>query len=70
MSRIFVDVTLPISERLSVWPGDPPVHVARMVDGLPMVSGLSMSVHAGTHIDAPAHFLPGGAGWTTCRWMS
>ena len=27
-----------------------------------MVSGLSMSRHAGTHVDAPAHFLPAGAG--------
>ena len=27
-----------------------------------MLSGLSMSCHAGTHVDAPAHFLLGGAG--------
>jgi arylformamidase len=62
MSRTLIDVTQPISERLPVWPGDPPVHIAAVSDGLPMVSGLSMSCHAGTHVDAPAHFLAGGAG--------
>ena len=62
MPRTLIDVTLPISEQLPVWPGDPPVHVTRVSDDLPMVSGLSMSCHAGTHVDAPAHFLAGGAG--------
>ena len=62
MPRTLIDVTQPISEQLPVWPGDPPVHVTRVSDDLPMVSGLSMSCHAGTHVDAPAHFLLGGAG--------
>jgi arylformamidase len=62
MPRTLIDVTQRISARLPVWPGDPPVHVAAVSDGLPMVSGLSMSCHAGTHVDAPAHFVPEGAG--------
>jgi arylformamidase len=84
MPRTLIDVTLPISDKLPVWPGDPPVyvtrvsddllpdegrrtkdeavHVTRGSDDLPLVSGLSMSCHAGTHVDAPAHFLLGGAG--------
>jgi arylformamidase len=62
MPRTLIDVTLPISDKLPVWPGDPPVHITRVTDDLPMLSGLSMSCHAGTHVDAPAHFLPGGAG--------
>jgi arylformamidase len=84
MPRTLIDVTLPISDKLPVWPGDPPVYVTRVSDdllpdegrrtkdgglhvtrvsgGLPMVSGLSMSCHAGTHVDAPAHFLLGGVG--------
>ena len=62
MPRRLIDVTLPISDKLPVWPGDPPVHVTRVGDDLPMLSGLSMSCHAGTHVDAPAHFLLGGAG--------
>jgi len=62
MPRTLIDVTLPISDKLSVWPGDPPVHVTRVRDDLPMLSALNMSCHAGTHVDAPAHFLLGGAG--------
>jgi arylformamidase len=62
MPRTLIDVTLPISDKLAVWPGDPPVHLTRVSDDLPMLSGLSMSCHAGTHVDAPAHFVPGGAG--------
>ncbi len=34
MRRTLVDVTLPISEKLPVWPGDPPVYVARVSDDL------------------------------------
>jgi len=58
------DVTLPLSPDLPVWPGDPPVELARVSD---MATGaafnltrLCASAHAGTHVDAPAHFLPGG----------
>ena len=62
MPRTLIDVTQLISEELPVWPGDPSVHVTRVSDDLPLVSGLSMSCHAGTHVDAPAHFLQNGAG--------
>ena len=59
------DISLPISESLIVWPGDPPVditqpsHLAR--GDAATVSHLSMSAHSGTHVDAPAHFILGGA---------
>ena len=55
----FIDITLPFSDRLAVWPGDPPISIARH-PGIPAVSQLSFGSHAGTHLDAPAHFLPGG----------
>ena len=29
MPRTLIDVTLPISDKLPVWPGDPPVYVTR-----------------------------------------
>lgn len=51
---------MPLSERLAVWPGDPPVGIARLGGELPAVSGLSVSSHTGTHVDAPAHFVRGG----------
>ncbi len=59
MARQILDVTRPISNHLPVWPGDPPVVIER-VAGNPAVSRISMSSHVGTHIDPPAHFLPGG----------
>ncbi len=49
-----------------VWEGDPPVvveQVGSMERGDPCnVSRLSLPVHAGTHLDAPVHFLRQGAG--------
>ncbi len=54
------DISLPITEELPVWPGDTPVTVARG-DSLPMVTAFTLSSHAGTHVDAPAHFIRGGA---------
>ena len=55
------DVTLSISPKLPVWPGDPPVvleQVSSMDAGAhDNVSRLACSVHTGTHVDAPHHFL-------------
>ena len=60
------DISLPISESLIVWPGDPPVRITQpshLDQGdTATVSHLCMSAHIGTHVDAPAHFIPGGAG--------
>lgn len=48
-----------------MWPGDPPVvvePVTRMEDGdVAAVSRLALGTHTGTHVDPPAHFVPGGA---------
>lgn len=58
----FYDISQPISAALPVWPGDPPVTVTPLdADALPAVSHISLSSHAGTHVDAPAHFMRGGA---------
>jgi arylformamidase len=58
------DVTLPISESLTVWPGDPPVQITQPLHldrGDPYtVSRLNISAHTGTHIDAPIHFFRTG----------
>lgn len=59
------DLSLPLSARLPVWPGDPPVSVIRSSSldrGDPSnVSRLDLGSHTGTHVDAPLHFEPGGA---------
>jgi arylformamidase len=60
------DISLPISESLVVWPGDPPTRItqASHLDrgDMATVSRLDLSAHTGTHVDAPVHFVPGGSG--------
>jgi arylformamidase len=60
------DISLPISESLVVWPGDPPIHITQPSHldrgDEATVSRLDMGAHTGTHVDAPAHFVRGGAG--------
>lgn len=61
--RIY-DISLTISPDLPTWPGDPRValqQVEKMDAGSEYnLSRIDMSVHTGTHVDAPYHFLPGG----------
>lgn len=58
------DITLSISGDLVVWPDDPPVElyqVGKISEGnVANVSRVHMSVHTGTHVDAPYHFVDGG----------
>lgn len=58
------DVTVAIRPSMAIWPGDPEIHLERvqkMEDGADAnVSRLEMSVHTGTHVDAPFHFLSDG----------
>jgi arylformamidase len=60
--RIY-DLTRTFTEGMPVYPGDPPVrfepHTRYAADGY-RVTQVSMGTHAGTHLDAPAHFLPDG----------
>lgn len=56
--KIF-DVTLPLSPDIPVYPGDPSVSLERLADS--GVQRLSLGTHAGTHVDAPAHAVAGGA---------
>jgi arylformamidase len=58
------DVTVPVSNELPTWPGDPGIQIDEVrilsKDGA-NVSGLCFSAHTGTHVDAPAHFIEGAA---------
>jgi arylformamidase len=60
-----IDITLTVTPKLPVWPGDPPVvleRVSKMEEGEHNnVSQMAMSAHAGTHVDAPYHFIADGA---------
>jgi arylformamidase len=59
------DISVPVHEALPVWPGESPVRLrqtARIGDGSAAnVSQISCGVHTGTHVDAPLHFVDGGA---------
>ncbi len=58
------DISLTVTPALPVWPGDPSVvleRVSKMEEGEHNnVSRLALSVHAGTHVDAPYHFIADG----------
>jgi arylformamidase len=59
------DISLPLSDSLVVWPKDPPIRITqpRHFDkgDHAVVSHLDLGAHSGTHVDAPAHFIPGGS---------
>lgn len=65
MQRSWIDISVPVRPGMPQWPGDPPVEVERVQDQAKgdeaTVSRLSMSVHAGTHLDAPLHYFEGQA---------
>ena len=58
------DISLTITEDLPIWPGDPKIEIkkiSQIKDGEDAnVTHLSSSVHIGTHVDAPDHFLGNG----------
>jgi arylformamidase len=59
------DISVDVDGKLPIWPGDPPFQIERwaaIADGKPAnVSKWSACVHLGTHVDAPLHFIRGGA---------
>ncbi|MEQ9619709.1 MAG: cyclase family protein [Deltaproteobacteria bacterium] len=59
-SQEWIDISVPISDGMVSWPGDPPVRVYRLHDMDKgddcNVSEVSMTVHTATHMDAPSHF--------------
>ncbi len=58
------DVTVPLTSGLPVYPGDPPFELEPLqragADAFSL-SRISLATHTGTHVDAPAHFVPEGA---------
>lgn len=58
-------MTVALHPGLVTWPGDPEVELSRPVDMAKgdecNVSRLAMGLHSGTHMDAPEHFIAGGA---------
>ncbi|HSN77102.1 MAG TPA: cyclase family protein [Anaerolineae bacterium] len=63
------DISLTITPALPVWPGDPPVRLTQPSHlergDICTITRLDVGAHIGTHLDAPAHFVRGGAGVET-----
>ena len=59
------DISLSISPNLPTWPGDPGLKLEQFESmekgALYNATQLSSSVHVGTHVDAPRHFLNDGS---------
>jgi arylformamidase len=59
----FYDVSVPLSNELPTYPGDPGIQIgdfrAISKGDSANVSVLNFGAHTGTHVDAPAHFIDG-----------
>jgi arylformamidase len=58
------DVSVSLLPGMATYPGDPPftIEVVQSLGESPFqLSRMSLATHSGTHVDAPAHFVPGGA---------
>ena len=62
----WIDVSVTIRHGMAHWPDNPPIVIERHLDigrgDDCNVSHMAIGVHTGTHMDAPIHFIPGGAG--------
>jgi arylformamidase len=61
----WIDISTPLRNGMAHWPGDRPFEL-RCESGMSQgaeynLSSFSTSAHVGTHMDAPLHFLAGGA---------
>ena len=61
-----IDISQRVSPSVGVFPGDTPFTIHKVMSmhegGSCDVSTITTTVHAGTHADAPNHFVPGAAG--------
>ncbi|TMC61414.1 MAG: cyclase family protein [Chloroflexi bacterium] len=60
----WLDISAPVHPSMATFEGDPPVRL-ELVKSLAKgdvcnLTRIDMGAHAGTHIDAPIHFVPGG----------
>jgi arylformamidase len=66
MPRQLFDISVPLMNGGVVYPGNPEIQIALQQDmaagGSSNVSLLTIGSHTGTHVDAPRHMIPDGAG--------
>ncbi len=65
-----IDISQPLSSAIAVWPGDTELQsqwVMRIADGASVnVGTVTMSLHTGSHADAPLHVTDGAVGIADC----
>ena len=68
------DVSVPLSAATPIYPGDPGIEIT---DWLTLANGdaanvslLHFGAHSGTHVDAPSHFMEGGANVASIPFQS
>lgn len=58
----WIDISVPVRNGMVHWPGDPPFQLERTMrqekGDVCTLSRITLSVHTGTHMDAPLHFIP------------
>lgn len=62
--RRVIDLTQPLGPATVLWPGSQPLEarvVSRIETDHSYARRITTPEHAGTHLDAPSHFAPGGA---------
>ena len=61
----YIDISVPVSSDLPTWPGSPAIEFQRRLDlekgDVANDTTINFSVHTGTHVDAPLHFLSEGS---------
>ena len=62
---MLIDISVPLTHGMMRWPGDPEVNIRQTATieqgSLYNLTRLDHSVHTGTHMDAPRHFIQDGA---------
>lgn len=58
---MWIDLSITLSESTICWPGDIPFTLTSQIKDDCITSSFHCSCHAGTHIDAPLHFLSHGS---------
>ena len=59
ISGRLVDLSQPVGPDTPVYPGDGPVRLTVLDDSSMKLSRIDLSLHTGTHMDAPFHFIAG-----------
>ncbi|MDR3689851.1 MAG: cyclase family protein [Fimbriimonas sp.] len=66
MPNPWIDISLAIEEGIPQWPGDEAIQMSRICEvgreSIVQITKLDWISHMSTHMDAPAHFIEGGAG--------